>query len=112
MDAATRRLVRQRASFRCEYCRLPQSAVSAAFHVEHIRPRQHGGGDDPQNLALACDRCNLCKGPNLVGVDLETEHIVQLFDPRRDAWNEHFALAGADVVGARPLVVRPCTYCE
>jgi hypothetical protein len=28
------------------------------FHVEHIVPRQHGGTDDPNGLALACDRCN------------------------------------------------------
>jgi hypothetical protein len=99
MDAATRRLVRRRAVDRCEYCRLPQSAVNAAFHVEHIRSRQHGGGDDPQNLALACDRCNFCKGPNLVGVDPDTDVMVPLFDPRRDVWNEHFTLAAADIVG-------------
>jgi 5-methylcytosine-specific restriction endonuclease McrA len=57
IDIATRRLVRERARGRCEYCRLPQSAVDAAFHVEHIVPRQHHGPDDADNLALACDRC-------------------------------------------------------
>jgi hypothetical protein len=103
MDAATRRLVRQRAASRCEYCRLPQTAVNAAFHVEHIRPRQHGGGDQSENLALACDRCNLRKGPNLTAVDPHNGLVVQLFDPRRDLWNAHFALVGADIVGSTPI---------
>ena len=40
-----------------------------AFHVEHIVSKQHGGTDDPGALALACDRCNAYKGPNLASVD-------------------------------------------
>jgi len=47
MDAAVRHLVRQRAGDCCEYCRLPQEAVDATFHVEHIIALQHGGNDDP-----------------------------------------------------------------
>jgi hypothetical protein len=50
MDAATKRLVRQRAQERCEYCRLPQTAQPfVTFHVEHIIAKQHGGSDDPNN---------------------------------------------------------------
>lgn len=30
--------------------------------VEHIIPRYHGGTDDPENLALACAKCNGEKG--------------------------------------------------
>ena len=30
--------------------------------VEHIVPRRRGGTDDPENLALACARCNYQKG--------------------------------------------------
>jgi len=51
-----------------------------------VVPRQHGGTDDPGNLALACHRCNLRKGPNLTGIDPITGEIVPLFDPRRDRW--------------------------
>ena len=65
MDAATRILVRTRARDSCEYCLLPQDGCSLTHHFEHIVPRQHGGSDDPGNLALACHRCNLRKGPNL-----------------------------------------------
>ena len=72
IDTAVRNLIRQRAGERCEYCRLPEHAVDIPFHVEHIIAKQHGGEDDPSNLCLACDRCNLYKGPNLSSVDPET----------------------------------------
>lgn len=50
MDAATRRLVRERAQDQCEYCRLSQEVQPyVIFHVEHIVPRKHGGSDDPMN---------------------------------------------------------------
>ena len=104
MDAAVRQLVRTRAGNRCEYCRLPQSAAEATFHVEHIIAEQHAlpGADDPSNLALACSRCNLHKGTNLSSVDTETTAIVPLFHPRHDRWSEHFRLQGAEIVGVTP----------
>ena len=103
MDAITRSLVRGRAGNCCEYCGLPQSAVSlATFHVEHVRAQQHGGSDDPNNLALACQHCNLHKGPNLTGIDPETDQIVPLFNPRQDAHSEHFAVRGIFIVGLTP----------
>jgi 5-methylcytosine-specific restriction endonuclease McrA len=30
--------------------------------LEHIVPKNHGGTDDPENLAIACARCNSEKG--------------------------------------------------
>ncbi len=72
MDAATRELVRRRAAGKCEYCRLPDEADEWPFHVEHIVPRQHGGGNGLENLCWACSRCNLHKGSNLVGIDTES----------------------------------------
>jgi 5-methylcytosine-specific restriction endonuclease McrA len=38
-------------------------------HIEQVIARQPGGSDEIDNLALACHRCNLHKGPNLTGVD-------------------------------------------
>ena len=99
MDAALRRLVVDRACSRCEYCRLPQTALDLTFHVEHIIARQHGGDDSPENLGLSCDRCNLLKGPNLSSIDLVTREVVPLFHPRRQQWSEHFELLGANLVG-------------
>ncbi len=103
MDAATYRTVWQRASDRCEYCRLPQaSAPLFVFHVEHIRAKQHRGDDDPANLALACPASNRFKGPNLSAIDPETDKLVALFNPRTDMWKEHFAFVGALIAGRTP----------
>jgi hypothetical protein len=106
MDAALVELVRRRAAGRCEYCHLPQQFSELRFHVEHIIPRQHGGTDDAENLALACPDCNLVKGPNLTGVEPGTHQVVRLFHPRRDTWAEHFTLAAC-----RNKHVLKCTCC-
>jgi 5-methylcytosine-specific restriction endonuclease McrA len=103
MDAALRELVRSRAGSRCEYCHLPEQFSELQFHIEHIIPRQHGGTDGPENLALACPDCNLVKGPNLTGVEPGTHRVVRLFHPRQDKWTEHFSLDGALVVGRTPV---------
>ncbi|HUG90267.1 MAG TPA: HNH endonuclease signature motif containing protein [Planctomycetaceae bacterium] len=104
MDATTREIVCRRADDACEYCRIPQEATPLiAFHVEHITARQHGGTDDPGQLALACDRCNAYKGPNLTSIDPDTGNIVLLFNPRRDAWNDHFRFRGGQIVGLTPI---------
>jgi hypothetical protein len=104
MDEAIRQLVRDRAGNRCEYCLLPQQyAVVVRFHIEHVRPRQHGGNDAPANLALACPHCNRFKGPNLTSFDPETDALVPLFNPRTQLWHEHFALADVMVVGLTPI---------
>src|SRR5688572_11901366 len=100
MNDATRELVRGRAGNRCEYCRLPQSALPfATFHVEHIVARQHGGSDDADNLALSCDRCNAFKGTNLTSIDPGTQAVVELFNPRKHAWPDHFRQAGFEIEG-------------
>jgi 5-methylcytosine-specific restriction endonuclease McrA len=104
MDAATRRLVRERAANRCEYCRIPQDAEPLArFHVEHVIARKHGGDDDLANLALACHHCNLHKGSNLSGIDPQDGRIVRLYPPRRDLWDDHFFVEDASVLGHTPV---------
>lgn len=73
------------------------------FHVDHILPRKHGGGDGDDNLALACFHCNLHKGPNLTGIDPDTGAIVLLFHPRHEVWDEHFFAQGAMIMGKTPV---------
>lgn len=103
IDATTRRLVRERAGDRCEYCGLAQAQQPfASFHIDHIIARQHGGTDSPENLALSCYHCNVHKGTNLTGIDPESETITRLFHPRHEAWDTHFALRDALVVGLTP----------
>jgi HNH endonuclease len=99
MDGPLRESVRTRAAYLCEYCRLPQELSELRFHIEHIIPREHGGGDQADNLALACPDCNLRKGPNLTGIDPQTGDVVRLFHPRRDIWSDHFGHLGLCVVG-------------
>lgn len=100
MEAALRQLVWQRAQNRCEYCGLPQDATPyVTFHVEHILPRQHGGRLVQENLALACQRCNRAKGPNLATMDPEFGEPTRLFDPRRDLWSEHFSISQGLIYG-------------
>jgi hypothetical protein len=103
MDAATRGLVWRRADSRCEYCLLAQEHSELTHHVEHIVARQHGGSDGADNLALACHRCNLRKGPNLSGLDPLSGELLPLFHPRRDEWISHFRLRGAYIEGSTPI---------
>jgi len=98
IPADLRRLVAERAERCCEYCLLPEAFALRNHEPDHIVPRQHGGKTTAANLALACARCNRAKGPNLGSLDVETGELVRFFDPRRDAWSDHFRLDGAVIV--------------
>jgi hypothetical protein len=107
MDPNLREVVRRRAGNACEYCRLPQNATPLIpFHVEHIVSRQHGGTDDPSGLALACDRCNAYKGPNLTSIDPDTRTVAtllfKLFNPRGEAWSDHSVVRSGHILGLTP----------
>ena len=103
--AALRRLVEHRAGGRCEYCHAPQRICGYRFHLEHITPRSHGGSDAPVNRALACASCNLAKTDKETGVDPSTDDEVPLFDPRTQAWKDHFRWANdkETLVGRTPV---------
>ncbi len=53
-------------------------------------PRAAGGDDAWDNLALACESCNLYKSVSTSGWDEEEGRDVPLYHPRRDRWDEHF----------------------
>ncbi len=100
MDPSTRVLVWTRAGHRCEYCLTHQDDEAFySLHVEHIVAKQHGGSDDPDNLALCCHHDNHHKGPNLSGVDPQSGKVVRLFHPRRQRWSRHFQFEGPFIVG-------------
>jgi hypothetical protein len=102
MSAELRDLVRSRAGGRCEYCQLPDNVQILPFHVEHIVAKQHSGGDEIQNRAWSCDRCNAYKGPNLSSIDPDSGKVVELFHPRRDQWTDHFAISNGEIRGLSP----------
>lgn len=106
MNDATKDEVRRRAGHRCEYCRIAERYFTQLFQIEHIRARCHGGSSDSSNLALACRRCNLHKGPNASGFDLDTDELTPLFNPREDVWLEHFEQLPSGVIVGRTAVGR------
>jgi hypothetical protein len=99
MDKGIDQSVRIPAGDLCKYCHAPQAFYPERFQIDHIIARQHGGGTSFENLALCCIECNRRKGPNLSGIDPVTMHRTELFDPRRDDWNEHFCWRGALLIG-------------
>jgi len=99
VSARLRRLVVERASHRCEYCRLSAKGQAATFHVDHIVPQAAGGLTEPENLALACIHCSLRKGARQQATDPKTGAQVPLFHPRFDSWSESFRWNGVKLTG-------------
>ncbi|MEH2170569.1 MAG: HNH endonuclease signature motif containing protein [Nostoc sp.] len=94
-----RRLVIQRASARCEYCRIHQNFSIYTHEIDHIIAVKHGGETTAENLALSYLSCNRHKGSDFATIDQFTEEIVPLFNPRRLVWDEHFYLEKARIEG-------------
>jgi hypothetical protein len=84
--------VSARARHACEYCRAPEAVFNLRFEVEHIAPQARGGETAKDNLALSCRSCNLYKSAHVQAVDELTQQVVSLFNPRVDAWHEHFSI--------------------
>ncbi|NOT56968.1 MAG: HNH endonuclease [Deltaproteobacteria bacterium] len=95
MPAADRSTLRdtveRRARGRCEYCRSPARYSTYTFSLDHIVPRSQGGVTSLDNLALACQGCNSHKYNKTQSSDPFTKQRVNLFHPREQRWQEHFA---------------------
>ncbi|MEI6882781.1 MAG: HNH endonuclease signature motif containing protein [Bacteroidota bacterium] len=85
-----RRLVAERAGFRCEYCRVRQADSFLAFEIDHIVSQKHGGGSEIENLAYACPHCNAHKGSDLTTFLDSYDDIIPIFNPRTQRWTDHF----------------------
>ncbi len=99
-----------RAAGRCEYCHFPKAVSRLPFHCDHIIAEKHGGSTEDANLAWACFRCNMHKGPNIAGLDPVSGIVTRLFHPREDAWEEHFEwttawLRGKTAIGRATIAV-------
>ena len=99
MAVARRRLIRDRAGGRCEYCHLPDKFDVQPFQLDHIRAQKHSGPTTATNLAWACLPCNSYKGPNVAGYDPDSNTLWPLFNPRDDVWSIHFAWDGPLLTG-------------
>lgn len=91
ITAAQRREVIARAQQHCEYCYSRMDFSAQSFSVEHIIPRDKGGTNALDNLALACQGCNNFKHVKVEAFDAVSNEVVSLFHPRRQDWCEHFA---------------------
>jgi hypothetical protein len=87
-----------RANNKCEYCLLKIIDAPYSHQIDHVIPRQHGGQNELENLALCCSYCNRHKGPNLASFDSESGEIVPLYNPRKHEWSEHFRLDDATFI--------------
>ena len=99
------RLVRARAKHRCEYCQASEWLTGQAAEIDHILPRSLGGMTTEDNLCLACSACNGYKLDRSEALDAETGEVVPLFNPRRQAWHDHFAWSddGTSIGGLTPI---------
>jgi len=105
ISEALRQQVFAEADHRCEYCRTSRRLIGMPLVIDHIIPQSAGGGDERENLAAACYRCNEFKGSRTHAVDHATGELVPLFNPRTQSWHEHFAWAngGVHIVGLTPI---------
>ena len=99
-----RRQVILEADYRCEYCKTSSRLTGTPPVMEHILPRSLGGTDERENLAASCYRCNEFKGAKTHAVDPEMGQLVALFNPRTQAWTEHFVWVngGTHIAGLTP----------
>jgi hypothetical protein len=102
IPTALRREVVERARNRCEYCLIPTEVAFFPHEVDHVIAEKHGGATDINNLAFACWRCNRHKGSDLTSFDPQTLQLSPLFNPRTQAWTEHFAYERERIIGLTP----------
>lgn len=96
---ALREQVRQRAEARCEYCHKPEMVAEYPHHVDHIIAIRHEGSSEMDNLAWTCFQCNSAKSSDIASYDPQTKTIVPLFNPRLQAWDDHFTVEDGVLIG-------------
>jgi len=95
----------ERAYYQCEYCQSNSRLIGMPLIIEHIIPKAAGGKDESENLAASCYRCNEFKGVKTHASDPQTSHLVPLFHPRQQFWQEHFnwVNGGTHITGLTPI---------
>jgi hypothetical protein len=90
-----RHAVAARANFLCEYCLIHKEDTVYGCQVDHIISLKHGRGTAVENLAYACAFCNRSKGSDIGLILWHSQEFIRFFNPRPDAWRDHFKLARA-----------------
>ena len=101
IPAHLRQQVAEEARHRCGYCLTAEKYSGTQMHVEHIIPLAAGGSSERENLWLACALCNIYKGSRTHAPDPITGKTTPLFNPRTQAWSEHFTWSpdGTRIIG-------------
>jgi len=87
----------------CEYCLLSQEDIFFSFEIDHIIAEKHEGATVSENLCLSCPDCNRYKGSDIASIDRETKALTALYNPRTQAWDDHFQLQGAIIYAQTPV---------
>jgi len=99
VSAEIRLAVIERAGNICEYCLIAEEDSYYRHQIEHIISLKHGGSSEMENLALSCVFCNRNKGSDIASVITGSSSLTRFYNPRTDAWAEHFRLDGAIISG-------------
>lgn len=87
----------------CEYCLMHEDLLMFAPQVDHIISIKHGGGNDVENLAFCCIRCNRNKGTDLGSILQNQMEIIRFYNPRLDKWTDHFKIKDAEIIPITPI---------
>jgi 5-methylcytosine-specific restriction endonuclease McrA len=98
-----RKQVYERAGGRCEYCCKPDLFSPHTHQIDHIVSQKHNGSDDMANPAVACFRCNVCKGSDIGSYDAMSKEFVRFYKPRTDQWDNHFSMENETIIGKTPV---------
>jgi hypothetical protein len=90
ISLSLKNLVLSRSKGYCEYCKCPSDFSTEPFSIEHIVPRSKDGLDELDNLAYACIGCNIYKSDKTEFLDVVSQAISPLFNPRIMDWDGHF----------------------
>ncbi len=85
-----RLFILERANSCCEYCLTRFDFSCETFEIEHIIPLILDGSNELSNLAFSCGGCNNAKGQKISAIDMVTNTLSPLYNPRIDKWHEHF----------------------
>ncbi len=83
LSGKQRKVIAERASWCCEYCRSQAHFSPDPFSIEHIFPRSCGGTHELSNMAFSCQGCNNFKHTCIEAPDPLSGENVPLFHPRR-----------------------------
>lgn len=105
LPTSVQRHVRERAGDLCEYCHTTERWQYVRFTIDHIIAIWHGGGDESENLALACFHCNRKKSNLLTAIDPATDEVAPIFNPRQHHWSDHFIWSPDQlrIIGLTPI---------